>query len=164
MSYLTEATAKAVGKAVAANVNTEVKDTLKEGIRQEFAEERKELRDIVSDLRYRVQTMVSGQWWLTIPKWVFILFAVLFIATIGFGYGFFHELDENSRLTETEWLYRMECTLYSSDKELQLLLNREKEFFTGTTHEQDSIKDLTRDWKQKEGFNKNFLYFSPTED
>ena len=54
VSYLPEATAKTIGKAVAANVNTEVKDTLKEGIRQEFAEERKELSDIVSNLRSRV--------------------------------------------------------------------------------------------------------------
>ncbi|MDE7419301.1 MAG: hypothetical protein K2N35_03740 [Muribaculaceae bacterium] len=164
LSYLPEATATAVGKAVATNVNMEVKDTLRDGIREEFADERKELRDIVSDLRYRVQTMVSGQWWLTIPKWVFILFAVLFIAAIGFGYGFFHELDENSRLTETEWLYRRERTLYRTEKELQLLLNHEKEFFTGTTHEQDSIKDLIRYWEQKGGLDKTFLYFSPTED
>lgn len=145
-------------------MNTEVKETLKEGIRQEFAEERKELRDIVSDLRYRVQTMVSGQWWLTTPKWVFALFAVLFIAAIGFGYGFFHQLDENSRLTETEWLYRRERTMYRTEKELQLLLNHEKEFFTGTTHEQDSVKDLIRYWEQKGGLDKTFLYFSPTED
>ncbi len=61
VNYLPDATAKAVAKAVAANVNMEVKDTLKEGIRQGFADERKELRDIVSDLRYRVQTMISGQ-------------------------------------------------------------------------------------------------------
>lgn len=108
--------------------------------------------------------MVIEQWWLTIPKWVFILFAVLFIATIGFGYGFFHELDENSRLTETEWLYRRERTLYRTEKELQLLLNHEKEFFTETTHEQDSIKDLIRYWEQKVGYDKTFLYFAPTED
>ena len=60
LSFLPEATK--VGKAVAANMNTEVKETLKEGIRQEFANKRKELRDIVSDLRYRVQTMVNGKW------------------------------------------------------------------------------------------------------
>ena len=164
VSYLPEATAKAVGKAVATNVNTEVKDTLKEGIRQEFAEERKELRDIVSDLRYKAQSIIEGQWWRTIPKWVFLLFAILFIAAIGFGYGFFHELDENSRLTETEWLYRRERTLYRTEKELQLLLNHEKEFFTGTTHEQDSIKELIRYWEQKGGLDKTFLYFDPTED
>ena len=34
--------------------------------------DRGEMRDIVSDLRYRVQNMINGQWWLTIPKWVYI--------------------------------------------------------------------------------------------
>jgi len=164
VGYLPDATAKAVGKAVAANVNTEVKDTLKEGIRQEFAEERKELRDIVCDLRYRVQTMINGQWWLAIPQWVFAIFVVLFLAAVGFGYGFFHQLDENNRLTKTEWLYRRERTMYRTDKELQILLNHEKDFFTGTIHEQDSIKDLIRYWEQKGGFDKTFLYYNPTED
>lgn len=164
VSYLPDATAKAVGKAVADNLNMEVKDTLKEGIRQEFADERKELRDIVSDLRYKTQSIIEGQWWRTIPKWVYILFMGLFLTAVGFGYGFFHELNENSRLTETEWLYRRERTLYRTEKELQLLLNHEKEFFTGTTHEQDSIKDLIRYREQKGEYDKTFLYFNPTEN
>ena len=61
-------------------------------------------------------------------------------------------------------LYRRERTLYKSEKELQLLLNHEKDFFTGTSHEQDSIKDVIRYWEQKGDFNKTFLYFSPAED
>ena len=164
LEQLPDSMAKGVANVLTNNLGIKVKDVMKDGIRHEFADERRELRDIVSDLRYRVQNMINGQWWLTIPKWVFILFAVLFIAVIGFGYGFFHELDENSRLTETEWLYRRERTLYRTEKELQLLLNHEKEFFTGTTHEQDSIKDLIRYWEHKGGYDKTFLYFAPTED
>ena len=164
LEQLPDSMAKGVANVITNNLGVKVKDVMKDGIRHEFADERRELRDIVSDLRYRVQNMINGQWWLTIPKWVFILFAVLFIAVIGFGYGFFHELDENSRLTETEWLYRRERTLYRTEKELQLLLNHEKEFFTGTTHEQDSIKDLIRYWEQNGGLDKTFLYFDPTKD
>ncbi len=164
VSYLPDATAKAVGKAVAANVNTDIKDTLKEGIRQEFADERKELRDIVSDLRYRVQTMVSGQWWLAIPKWVFAIFAVLLLAAVGFGYGFFHELDETSKLKYVEWLYRYQRTAYKTDKERQLLMNIERDFTNGTWQERDSIKNLIRHLERKEGLDKTYLYFNPTED
>lgn len=94
---------------------------MKDGIRHEFADERRELRDIVSDLRYRVQNMINGQWWLTIPKWVYILFAVLFLAAVGFGYGCFYLLEKNNRLRETEWLYRRERTIYKSEKTFSYL-------------------------------------------
>ena len=97
-------------------------------------------------------------------NWVYTIFAVLLIAAGGFGYGFFYLLNQNSRLIETEWLYRRERTLYKSEKELQLLLNHEKDFFTGTSHEQDSIKDVIRYWEQKGDFDKTYLYFSPAED
>ena len=97
-------------------------------------------------------------------NWVYAIFAVLLIAAGGFGYGFFYLLNQNSRLIETEWLYRRERTLYKSEKELQLLLNHEKDFFTGSSHEQDSIKDVIRYWEQKDDFDKTFLYFSPAED
>ena len=123
-----------------------------------------ELRDIVSDLRYRVQNMINGQWWLTIPKWVYILFAVLFLPAGGFGYGCFYLLEQNNRLREIEWLYRSERTLYKSAKDLQLLINHEKDFFIRTSHEPDSIKDLIRYWEHKGGYDKTCLYFAPTED
>ena len=127
---------------------------MKDGIRHEFADERRELRDIVSDLRYRVQNMINGQWWLAIPKWVYILFCVLFLAAGGFGYGFFYLLDQNGRLREIEWLYRRERTLYRTEKDRQLLINHEKDFFTGTPQEQDSIKDLIRYWEHEGGYDK----------
>ncbi|MBD5135989.1 MAG: hypothetical protein HDT39_08515, partial [Lachnospiraceae bacterium] len=101
---------------------------------------------------------------LTIPKWVYILFAGLFLAAVGFGYGCFYLLEQNNRLRETEWLYRRERTLYKSEKDFQLLINHEKDFFTGTPQEQDSIKDLIRYWEHKGGYDKTFLYFAPTED
>lgn len=164
MEQLPDSMANVVAKVIINNLGVKVREVMKEGIRQEFADERRELRDIVSDLRYRVQTVISGQWWLAIPKWIYLLFATLILTTIGFGYGFFHLLEQNSQLKEIEWLYRRERTLYRNEKDLQLLINHEKEFFTGTTHEQDSIKQLIRYWEQKRGFDKTFLYFNPTED
>ena len=115
-------------------------------------------------MRYKAQSIIWGQWWRATPHWVYAIFAVLLLAAGGFGYGFFYLLNQNSRLIETEWLYRRERTLYKSEKELQLLLNHEKDFFTGTTHEQDSIKDVIRYWEQKGDFDKTFLYFNPAED
>ena len=131
---------------------------LKEGIQQDFAEERKELRDIVSDLRYRVQTMVRGQWWLTIPKWVFILFAVLIIAAVGFGYGFFHELNENSKLKDVEWLYRYERGL---NRDLNVVMHRERLMLHGTVYEVDSMKSLIRFNEQRVKADTTFIYYYP---
>ena len=164
MELLPESIANVVAKVIINNLGVKVKDVMKDGIRHEFADERRELRDIVSDLRYRVQNMINGQWWLTIPKWVYILFAVLLLAAVGFGYGCFYLLEKNYRLRETEWLYRRERTLYKSEKDLQLLINHEKDFVTGTPQEQDSIKDVIRYWEHKGGYDKTFLYFAPTED
>ena len=113
---------------------------------------------------HRIYNLVNGAVWAAIPKWAYIIFAIAVLAAGGFGYGFFYLLNQNSRLIETEWLYRRERTLYKSEKELQLLLNHEKDFFTGTAHEQDSIKDVIRYWEQKGDFDKTFLYFSPAED
>ncbi len=76
----------------------------------------------------------------------------------------FFYLSESERRLIEPMLYRRERTLYKSEKELQLLLNHEKDFFTGTSHEQDSIKDVIRYWEQKGDFDKTFLYFSPAED
>ena len=164
MEQLPGSLAKGVADILSDNLGVKVKDALYEGFRREFADERKKLYDVVSELRYKAQSIIWGQWWKATPHWVYILFATLLLASGGFGYGFFYLLNQNSRLIETEWLYRRERTLYKSEKELQLLLNHEKDFFTGTSHEQDSIKDVIRYWEQKGDFDKTFLYFSPAED
>lgn len=147
LEQLPDSMAKGVTDVLTNNLGVKVKDVMKEG-----------------ELRYRVQNMINGQWCLTIPKCVYILFAVLFLAAVGFGYGYFYLLEQNNRLRETEWLYRRERTIYKSEKDLQLLINHEKDFFTGTPQEQDSIKDLIRYWEHKGGYDKTFLYFAPTED
>ncbi len=127
-------------------------------------DKRYEKLDAAADtVLHRIYNLVHGAIWAAIPKWVYIVFAIAVLAAGGFGYGFFYMLNQNSRLIETEWLYRRERTLYKTDKERQLLLNHEREFFTGTVHEQDSIKDVIRYWERKGDFDKTYLYFSPTE-
>ena len=137
---------------------------MKDGIRHEFADERRELRDIVSDLRYRVQNMINGQWWLTIPKWVYILFTVLFLAAVGFGYGFFYLIGAEQSTKRNRVTLPPRAHPLQIRKDLHLLINHEKDFFTGTPQEQDSIKDVIRYWEHKGGYDKTFLYFAPTED
>ena len=108
--------------------------------------------------------LVNGAIWAAIPKWVYIVFAITVLAAGGFGYGFFTQLNENSKLKDVEWLYRRERTLYKSEKERQLLLNHERDFFTGTAHERDSIKDVIRYWERNGEFDKTYLYFNPSEE
>lgn len=100
---------------------------------------------------HRIYNLVNGAIWAAIPKWAYIVFAIAVLAAVGFGYGFFYQFNENSKLRDVEWLYRRERTLYKSDEERQLLLNHERDFFIGTTHERDSIKDTIRYWERKRG-------------
>lgn len=122
-----------------------------------------QLEATAETLMHCMYNLVNGAVWAAIPKWVYIVFAIAVLAAGGFGYGFFHQLNENSKLKDVEWLYRRERTLYKTDKERQLLLNHERDFFMGTAHEQDSIKDVIRYWERKGDFDKTYLYFNPTE-
>lgn len=140
-----------------------VKKALHTGIHDEFASQTSDLRDAARQLNNRMRSVIDGAVWATIPKWVYVVFAIAVLAAGGFGYGFFHLLNENSKLKDVEWLYRRERTLYKTDKERQLLLNHERDFFMGTAHEQDSIKDVIRYWERKGDFDKTYLYFNPTE-
>lgn len=87
-----------VAKVLEDNLGVKVESALKEGIKREFAEERRKLYDIVNTVRYKAQSIIDGQWWRAIPKWVYYMFTVLFLAAGGFGYGFFYQLNGNSKL------------------------------------------------------------------
>lgn len=152
-----------VAKVLEDNLGVKVESALKEGIKREFAEERSKLYDIVNTVRYKAQSIVDGQWWRAIPKWVYYMFAVLLLAAGGFGYGFFYQLNENSKLRDVEWLYRNQRTAYKTEKSRQLLMNIERDFIMGTWQERDSIKDNIRYWEKERGLDKTYLYFNPTE-
>jgi len=44
-----------------------------------------------------------------------------------------------------------------------VVIEREKTFAVGTQHEQDSIKNLTRQLEKSHHIEETFLYFNPTE-
>lgn len=155
---------KGVADVLSDNLGVKVKDALYEGFRKEFADERNKLYNVISDLRYKVQSLVAGQWWLATPKWVYAIFAILLLATGGFGYGFFYQLNENSKLKDVEWLYRNQRTAYKTDEARQFLMNTERDFMTGTWQERDNIKNNIRYWEKERGLDKTYLYFNPTEE
>ena len=163
LELLPDSVAKGVVKMLTDNIDGKVKDSLYEGFRKEFANERKDLYNVVSDLRYRVQSLVAGQWWRATPKCFFAIFAFLLLTAGGFGYGFFYQLNENSKLKDVEWLYRNQRTAYKTDEARQFLMNTERDFITGTWHERDSIKNNIRYWEKERRLDKTYLYFNPTE-
>lgn len=145
-----------------------IDDTKLEEIAQKAADKaaskrHTQLESTAETLMHRMYNLVNGAVWAAIPKWAYIVFTIAVLAAGSFGYGFFCLLNENSRLKDVEWLYRRERTLYKTDKERQLLLNHERDFFMGTANEQDSIKDVIRYWERKGDFDKTYLYFNPTE-
>lgn len=115
-------------------------------------------------LNNRVNGIVNGVIWGSLPVWFYALFIGALLGAFGFGYGFFHLLDQNDRLTEVEWLYRRHRSYYRTDEEKGIISNMERDFLKGTPHEQDSIKNLIRHWEHKYGTDKTFLYFNPSED
>lgn len=164
LELLPDSLAKGVANILADNINGKVKDSMYEGFRKEFAAERKALYNVISDLRYKVQSLITGQWWLATPKWVYAIFAIVLLAAGGFGYGFFYQLNENSKLKDVEWLYRNQRTAYKTDEARQFLMNIERDFMTGTWQERDSIKNNIRYWEKERGLDKTYLYFNPTEE
>ena len=162
MEQLPGSLAKGVADILSDNLGVKVKDALYEGFRREFADERKKLYDVVSELRYKAQSIIWGQWWKATPHWVYILFAILLLASGGFGYGFFYQLNENSKLKDVEWLYRYE-RLWWKGKEQEDLLRREKIFAVGTQQEQDSVRTCIRQYEKARHIEDTFLYFNPSE-
>ncbi len=163
MEQLPGSLSKGVADVLSDNLGDKVKDALYEGFRREFADERRKLYDVVNDMRYKAQSIIWGQWWRATPHWVYAIFAVLLIAAGGFGYGFFYQLNENSKLRDVEWLYRNQRTAYKTEKSRQFLMNTERDFIMGTWQVRDSIKDNIRYWEKERGLDKTYLYFNPTE-
>lgn len=110
-------------------------------------------------IMHRIYNLVHGAVWAAIPKWVYIVFAIAVLAAGGFGYGFFYQLNENSKLKDVEWLYRYERGL---NRDLNVVMHRERQMLHGTTHEVDSLKSLIRHHEQRTNADTTFIYFYPS--
>lgn len=72
-------------------------------------------------IMHRIYYLVNGAIWAAIPKWVSIVFATAVLAAVGFGYDFFHQLNENSKLKDVKRLYRYERGL---NRDLNVVMHR----------------------------------------
>lgn len=153
-----------LNKALQDGLAQNVKDALSAGLKQEFSAERESLRSIVSDLRYRVQSLINGQWWLSIPRWVWAIFIILLLGAGGFGYGFFYMLNQNTRFKDIEWLYRYERTLYSQGDLQEKMLQRETDFIQGNPMYKEQFKKLVHDRESEHGLIPDNPAYIPTEE
>lgn len=110
-------------------------------------------------IMHRMYNLVNGAVWAAIPKCAYIIFSIAVLAAGGFGYGFFHQLNENSKLKDVEWLYRYERGL---NRDLNVVMHRERQMLHGTTHEVDSLKSLIRHHEQQTNADTTFIYFYPS--
>lgn len=108
---------------------------------------------------HRIYNLVKGALWAAIPKWAYITFGIAVLAAGGFGYGFFYQLNENSKLKEVEWLYRYERGLHTNPN---VVMHRERLMLHGKPHEVDSLKSLIRYHEQRLQADTTFSYYSPS--
>lgn len=123
-------------------------------------DKRYEKLDAAADtVLHRIYNLVHGAIWAAIPKWGYIVFAILVLAAGGFSYGFFCLLNETSKLKDVEWLYRYERGL---NRDLNVVMHRERQMLHGTSHEVDSLKSLIRHHEQRVNADTTFIYFYPS--
>lgn len=108
---------------------------------------------------HRIYNLVKGALWAAIPKWAYITFGIAVLAAGGFGYGFFYQLNENSKLKDVEWLYRYERGLHTNPN---VVMHRERLMLHGKHHEVDSLKSLIRYHEQRLQADTTFSYYSPS--
>ena len=167
---ISKATAKIVERApkptiVAPKYDDEVLKTVARQAADNALERRySNLEYAAEKLNNRVNGIVNGVIWGSLPVWFYALFIGALLSAFGFGYGFFSQMAENNHLKQIEWLYREQRILYSTEDDQKILINRERAFLRGSVTEQDSIKDLVRYWEDKRGLDDTFLYFAPTEE
>ena len=123
-------------------------------------DKRYEKLDAAADtVLHRIYNLVHGAIWAAIPKWAYIVFAVAVLAAGGFGYGFFHQLNETSKLKDVEWLYRYERGL---NRDMNTVMHRERLMLHGKPPEVDSMKSLIRHHEQRTCADTTYTYYYPS--
>lgn len=118
-----------------------------------------QLEATAETLMYRMYNLVNGAIWAAIPKWAYIVFVIAVLSAGGFGYGFFYQLNENSKLKDVEWLYRYERGL---NHDMNVVMHRERQMLHGNSHDVDSLKSLIRHHEQRVNADTTFIYFYPS--
>ena len=146
------------------NPASEISDEQIEKIAQKAADKavnrRYDKLDAMADTAmHRIYNLVKGALWAAIPKWAYITFGIAVLAAGGFGYGFFYQLNENSKLKDVEWLYRYERGLHTNPN---VVMHRERLMLHGKPHEVDSLKSLIRYHELRLQADTTFSYYYPS--
>lgn len=146
------------------NPASEISDEWIEKIAQKAADKavnrRYDKLDAMADTAmHRIYNLVKGALWAAIPKWAYITFGIAVLAAGGFGYGFFYQLNENSKLKDVEWLYRYERGLHTNPN---VVMHRERLMLHGKPHEVDSLKSLIRYHELRLQADTTFSYYYPS--
>lgn len=118
-----------------------------------------QLEATAETLMHRMYNLVNGAVWAAIPKWAYIVFVIAGLSAGGFGYGFFYQLNENSKLKDVEWLYRYERGL---NHDMNVVMHHERQMLHGNSHDVDSLKSLIRHHEQRVNADTTFIYFYPS--
>ena len=146
------------------NPASEISDEQIEKIAQKAADKavnkRYEKLDATADTAmHRIYNLVNGAVWAAIPQWSYIIFIIAVLAAGGFGYGFFYQLNENSKLKDVEWLYRYERGL---NRDMNVVMHRERLMLHGNQHEVDSMKSLIRHHEHRTQADTTFVNYYPS--
>ena len=146
------------------NPASEISDEQIEKIAQKAADKainkRYEKLDATADTAmHRIYNLVNGAVWAAIPKWSYTIFAIAVLAAGGFGYGFFYLLNKNSKLENVEWLYRYERGL---NRDMNVVMHRERLMLHGNQHEVDSMKSLIRHHEHRTQADTTFVNYYPS--
>ena len=146
------------------NSASEISDEQIEKIAQKAADKavnkRYEKLDATADTAmHRRYNLVNGAVWAAIPKWSYIIFVIAVLAAGGFGYGFFYQLNENSKLKDVEWLYRYERGL---NRDMNVVMHRERLMLHGKPNEVDSMKSLIRHHEHRTQADTTFVNYYPS--
>ncbi len=151
-----------LSEAVKADLYESVDKVIKDGISSTYAQSVSYLKNAVNDIRYEVTRIISGHWWLVMPKWAKITAIVSIFAAIGFAIGFFYMVSENQKHQKVEWLYRYERMSYNAEGIRDMML-REEAMMVGSKQEQDSIKALTVRLERRKRADRTHVYFRPSD-
>lgn len=145
-----------LSEAVKADLYESIDKVIKDGIHSTYAQSVSHLKNAVNYIRYEVTRIISGHWWLVMPKWAKITAIVSLIAAIGF----FYMVSENQKYQKVEWLYRYERMSYNAEGIRDMML-REEAMMVGSKQEQDSIKASTVRLERRKRADRTHVYLRP---
>ena len=154
--------AEAFVQAFKDGLDKNVAKALHIGIRNEFTSQINGLNESAKRLTDRMYSIVNGAIWAAIPKWVYLIFSVLFLTSIGLGIWCYYLNQENTHLQKVEWLYRYERVSYDAEGIRNMML-REEAMMVGDRQEQDSIKAMTIRLERRKNADRTHVYFRPSD-